>query len=245
MADDNSQTVEPKETDETSTEAANKEPEKKSASQEEINKLIEKARKEEKEKLYPQLNEVKDEVKSLQELLREEKEEKERVKQEAEAKAEKQRQAKLSDSEKTLEAIKSLEEQLKEERAARLESDKRAEEYRRGETIRQYRERAIQAVEGKLIPELVTGNTEKEIDESIELAKVRYEELLDELKEEVGDRVKHGMSTTNPDTEALEEEELEKSLSQVDQDKYLSDPEYREKIQNELQNAYEKASGRA
>lgn len=91
---------------------------------------------------------------------------------------------------------------------------------------------------------MVTGNSEKEIDKAIENAKARYKEIHDQVRNELGQQVKTNMSPTSPDTEALDEEELEKRISQIDKDKYLEDPEYRERILAQLEGSYQRAMGR-
>jgi hypothetical protein len=76
-------------------------------------------------------------------------------------------------------------------------------------------------------------------------AKARYAELAERFKDMAGRRVRENMpNSTYPDTEAAEEAELERSLSHIDNDKYLNDPEYRSRIQDELARAYQKSVGR-
>lgn len=215
------------------------------ASAEEVKAAVEKARKEEKDKLYPQITELKESIKEMQEYLRQEREEKEQIKADAEAEKERRRQEKLSDSEKTLEAIRKLEEKLTEEREERRKLDERWEAEKRKNGLEAYRQLAIQAAGNDIIPELVTGNTEEEIDNAVQIAKARYAELAEQFKTKAGTQVRQGMpQSSGPGMEALEEEELHQQLSAVDQDRYLKDEEYRVKIQNELANAYSRAAGR-
>lgn len=225
--------------------AAKKEAEAKGATPEEVKAAVETARKEEKDKLYPTIEALKDTVKAIQDQLREEKEEKEKIKKEAEDEAERQRQAKLSADERQLEAIKRIEEQLSEERKARQALEKKQEAEAKKQRLEKYRAEALKAAGDELIEDLVKGNTEAEIDASIEIAKARYAELVAKVKEETGDRIKRGMpKSTNPDTAALEEQELDERLTAVDADKYLKDPAYREKIKATLEGEYQKAAGR-
>lgn len=224
--------------------AAGKEAQNKGLSPEEVQQRIQAARKEEKDKLYPQLEEVKNALKDVQQTLREEREEKERIKQQSEEEAERRRQAKLSDTEKTAEILRNIEEQLREERKAREASEARWETVERQRQLDTYKARALQAAGDEILVELVYGNNEAEIDASIERAKARYKEIADRLKAERSVSVRRGLTSSNPDTAALEEQELSEQLTAVDQDKYLKDPVYRDKIKAELEREYAKAQGR-
>lgn len=224
---------------------AKAEAEAKGATPEEVKAAVEKARQEEKDKLYPQLDALKESIKEIQQALRDEREEKEQIKRDAEAEKERQRLAKLSDSEKTLEAIRKLEEQLRASQERQIDLERRQTERERSEELRRYKEAQIKAAGDEIIPELVFGKSEAEIDRAVDNAKARYAELTERIKAETGVGVRSGMPRpTSPGTEALEEEELDERLTQVDQDKYLSDPVYRRQIQDELANAYERAAGR-
>lgn len=214
-------------------------------SEEEVREKVERVRKEEKDKLYPQIEEVKTALKEVQATLRAEREEKEKIKREAAEKAEAERQAKMSETDKTKEVLIRLEEQLNEERAERVRFEQRLAESQRQDELRRYREQVLRAAGDEIIPDLVRGTSETEIDESVKLAKARYEEYMEKIKEQVSRKVKRTLGhTTNPDIEALEEEELEQTLAEVDKDKYMKDPVYREKVKNELASAYSKAMGR-
>lgn len=215
------------------------------ATPDEVKAAVEKARKEEKDKLYPLIEELKNSIKELQDNARTEREEKDRIKAEAEAEKERRRQEKLSDSEKTIEAIKRLEEKLAEEREERRKSEDRWETHRRETSLQTYRDRVIQAAGDEIIPELVTGNTEAEIDRNAEIAKTRYAELAAQFKNEAGRTIREGMpSATGPGMEALEEEELRQQFNAVDQDKYMKDPAYRDQVKAQLENAYARSFGR-
>lgn len=225
---------------------AKEQAENKGLSSEEVQAAVEKARKEEKDKLYPQIEELRSTVKDLQSLVRQQQEEREAEERKREEEKEKRRLAKLSDEEKQSERLQKLEEQLNQEREARERSEAQLASEKRQQQLNDYRKTAIKlAGEDTLIPEMVGGKSEDEIDESIRRAQVKYEEIKEKLKEEQGQRVRSQMSgTTSPGLEALEEEELDKRLSAVDTDKYLKDPEYRAQIQATLENEYAKAAGR-
>lgn len=226
--------------------AAGQEAESKGLSPAEVRAAIEKARKEEKDKLYPQLEALKDSIKDIQETLRLEREEKEQIKKQAEEAAEKRRLDKLSEGDKMLEAVSRLEEKLEQERLAREKSERENEQYRVQQALEAHKALVIAEAGSEIIPELVGGSTIEEIDNSVNIAKARYAELVDSVKNAQGAAVRRGLSgPANPDNAALEEQDLNEQLTAVDQDKYLADPEYRDKIQRELAGAYAKAAGRA
>lgn len=231
----------------TAGDKAKKTAESKGLSDEEVNQRVEAARKEEKDKLYPQLEELKNAVKEMQEAFRAERKDKEKIQKEKEEEAERERLAKLSEEDKRNEALERIEEQLKEERQARLKSEQQYQKEKKESQLKEYRRNAIQAVRDAgedLLPELVKGNSEEEIDESIQNAKSRYKELAEKFKEDFSENVKKKMPrSTSPGLEALEEEELSEQLNAVDEKKYREDAEYREKIQNELASAYARSSG--
>lgn len=226
--------------------AAGEEAAKKGASPDEVKDAVERARKEEKDKLYPQLTALKDSIKDIQETLRAEREEKERIKAEADAEKERRRQEKLSDSERTLEAIRKLEEKLELERQAREASDRRWQEAQQKQEVDKYRAQVIAAADGEIIEEIVSGSTVEEVDRTAQIAKARFAELAERFKNVQGNEVRRNLSrtSTNPDTAALEEQDINENLTAVDQDKYLKDPAYRQKIQQTLANEYARLAGR-
>lgn len=217
-------------------------------SEEEVNKRVEAARTEEKDKLYPQIEELTKAVKEVQAAFRAEQKEKERIQKEAEEEQERQRQETLTSEDKQKETLARIEEQLKEEREARLRSEAERKTEKRHAELKEYRRNAIQAVTDageKLLPELVQGDTEAEIDDSIINAKARYAELAEQFKAELGTSTRGGMPRpTSPSIEALEDEELSEQLNQVDPVKYRTDPDYRDAVQAELANTYARSQGR-
>lgn len=224
---------------------AGEEAAKKGATPEEVAAAVEKARKEEKDKLYPQIEALKTGLKEVQDMLREEREEKARLKKEAEEEAERQRKAKLSESDRHTEALQRIEEQLKEEREARLRLEEDQRKRDREARLEQYRQTAIQAAGDEIIPDLVRGNTEAEIDAAVLIAKARYAEFAERFKQEAGDRTRRNMPrTTNPDTAALEEQELSEQLNAVDVERYRTDEKYQDQIKAEIARAYGQAAGR-
>lgn len=210
----------------------------------EINERIQKARKEEKDKLYPQLEELRQAQKEMQDILRAEREEKEALKRAQEEKAEQQRVAKLSEAQRTQEILAKLEEQLKEEREARNKFKLELEERRREEELRVYKQRAIQAAGGEIIEGLVGGNSEAEIDASVARAKSEWKKIYEAAQQQANYRVRQGLSTANPDMEAHEEQELQRTLGQFDAERYMKDAEYREQVQAHAARLYQTGGAR-
>lgn len=211
-------------------------------SEADVQKRVEMARQQEKDKLYPQLEEMRTALKEVQDALRAEREEKVNARTEAERKAEEERVAKLSADDRQLEVLRRLEEQLTVEREERRKLAETMESQRRADALKTYRDRALLAAGDEILPELaelVSGNTEAEIDNAIRKAKSRSEEIVKRFKETRGEQVRNTLgSVTNPGTAALEEQELSETLSTVDTERYLTDEKYREQVQNELARAY-------
>jgi len=71
------------------------------------------------------------------------------------------------------------------------------------EKLETYKQKKIAGADGKIIPELVVGNSQEEIDTSIEKAKVKYSEIQEEL------RKKYNLPTeVVPKKESEEEEKI-------------------------------------
>lgn len=150
-----------------------------------VTKAIEAARKEEKDKLYAQLNALKEKEtgKSAElELLKQK--HKEAQEQLAKLKAEGDNKGKTAE-----ERIKDMEAKYEADKKAMMEDlakEKVAlQEILKKEQMLAFRERRIRETGGNLILELVTGNTEAEIEESIVKAKVSYEQMRKKVEEEI------------------------------------------------------------
>ena len=156
-----------------------------------VAEAIQKARAQEKDKLYPQLNKLQEEIG----LLRKEREERQaldaqraekRKQREAEREAEKKAQAEEEMSFKKLLKVKEEEfqSQLAQERqererlAATLELEKQYQE------LQQYRQQRLEAERDNIIPELIdliSGNTRDEIEQSIAGLKERSAKIFDSV----------------------------------------------------------------
>lgn len=156
--------------------------------------LISKARKEEKEKLYPQIETLKNKEKELIEknnkhlLTIEEKDsEIKKLKEELE-------EVRNSKMETESETVKRLQKEIKELRDE-LENEKQnkvdktelensiREELKEEYEVKLYRMEKINSPEYRdsIIPELVMGTSKEEIDASLELAKQRYDEIVNSV----------------------------------------------------------------
>ena len=213
-------------------------------SEEEVNQRVHKARQEEKDKLYPRLEAMQEALDRMEAKFEEEKQEKLRIKKDAEKKAEEERRAKLSDEDRNRENLLRLEEQLREEREARKKYENEQREWQRQQQLGSYRDRVLQAAGNEIIPELVRGNSEEEIDRAAQFAKARYAELVEKAKEEARKQFQRGLSSASPDFEAFDEEELNNQIGNVDTKRYATDPEYRERILSTVAQAYPGGGGR-
>lgn len=139
--------------------------------------LIAKARKEEKEKLYPEITRLKEELEKkvarINELLLAIGEKDEIIAQKDKEIKELKNNYKKSDSQE----VKDLKIKITE-----LEN-KLAEKEKEINTIKlaSYRDKKIAEAGGEIIPELVTGNSEEEIDLAVEKAKERYREIVSKI----------------------------------------------------------------
>lgn len=216
-------------------------------SEEEVNKRVEAARREEKDKLYGKIEDLTGRVKELQEHIRNEQAEKEEKERKQAEEAERRRIAKLSDEQKQTEILERIEEQLRAERKAREDLESSLSRKEREEQLAKYRESALRAAGPRIIPELVYGNSEAEIDAAVTRAKARFEEIDKQAREAHGQHVKHSMSgtSTSPGYEALEEQELEERLPNIAGDKYAKmSEEDRERIKDQIASEYQRAMGR-
>ena len=171
--------------------------------------LIAKARKEERDKLYPELNKYKEKVNNLMLVIAERDSEIADLKKELEEV--KKENAKLQENvekgvktNKTISelttTISVLERQL-EELQAKYDADVTALK------LEAFKKEKIAEAGGELIPELVTGNTEEEILASIEKAKQRYQEIVQKAVQNVQ------MPAANPNQNVIQLKE--KSIDEI------------------------------
>lgn len=173
----------------------------------EVAEQIQKARAQEKAKLYPQLEKLQEELA----LLRREREEAaaanaernaKRAEREAQKAAEKKQQEEDEMSFKTLLKTKEQEwsQKLEEERLERERAFALLEREREFQELQQYRQQRLESERDNIIPELIdliSGNTREEIEQSIAGLKERSAKIFDSVaqvaqqsrKEMVGTRI--------------------------------------------------------
>lgn len=135
-----------------------------------VQKLIEHARQQEKDKLYPSLQAKDEKIKALEQEIQTLKEQ---VKKKEESSLEGEKEL-LAEIQALKEAQEKLLEQLEEER-------KKAEKAE----LEAYRAELISKANGEVIEDLVTGNTKEEIKQSFERARQRYQELVKPYKQQI------------------------------------------------------------
>ena len=165
---------------------------KKEESSEEINKRIKEAVEIEKKKLYDTLGATKQEAKeALEKINQYEKEKADLAKQKEEAELKKKEELESQEKEKLdlSERLKQLEDSLKvkdEQLKHTIDSQKKLfQEELSKRDLAVKREKLLGQHKGEIVPDLVIGNTEEELEKSLEKAKSRYKEIYEEAKKNV------------------------------------------------------------
>lgn len=230
-------TDETKETKKENEETNEEEASEKKLTQEEVNKLIENARKQEKDKLYGKIEELSGQVTQLTAAQKAENEAKEKAEAEAKAKAETERTAKLSAEDRLAENMKRIEEQLAQESVERARLEQELRDERDARELEEYRQQVLSG-EQEIIPDLVSGKSKADIDRSVARAKTRYQELFQvsrekvegqSRKQEVGNQLP---GPTDPNSPAIDEQELQKSVAnfEIDPERYMKDRAYKREM---------------
>ena len=193
-------------------------------SEEEVTQRIEAARKQEKDKLYKEIEGLKSSVSTLTELAEAERKAKETAEQTARNAAEEERQKSLTAEEKLAEKLNTLEEKLVKEAEERQNLRRELQEVELQRELDEYRNRILNEAGDEIIHELVTGNSKEDIDRNAAIAKDKYTQLfqaaLDRAKGERQAAVAGNMpGTTNPDPDAMDEEALARNLVSTDPNK--------------------------
>jgi|SRR5690554_724393 len=139
-----------------------------------IKELIQSARKQEKDKLYKTLEQKEKEAKEFQEKLAQ-----------AQETLKQYESENLSFEEKMqieLEKVKAEQQALVQSLQAEKE---KAEQEARKNRLEAYKAEKLRLAGDELIPELVGGETEEEIDQSIERAKAKYQEIASKFEAQV------------------------------------------------------------
>lgn len=147
---------------------------------------IARARSQEKEKLYSELDRLKDELGSLKKEREERESEEARIRAEAEEAARRKAEEEM-DVRSLLEKKESeWEQQLRLEREERERAFALLEQERHFAELQSYRQTRIEGERDEIIPELldlVSGNTREEIDASIESLRERSSRILDSAQQ--------------------------------------------------------------
>ena len=163
--------------------------------------LIAKARKEEKEKLYPEITKLKEEVEKkvtrINELLLAIGEKDEIISQKDKEIKELKTNSKKSDSQE----VKELNIKITELENKLAEKDEEISAIK----LTSYKDKKIAEAGGELIPELVTGNSEEEIDLAIEKAKERYKEIISKIasQQQTKPQNSNNIPPANPNTSSF------------------------------------------
>lgn len=147
-----------------------------------IQELLQNARVQEKDKLYKTIELKDNTIKQLEKEI-------EKLKEEVKLKEEQG----MADNQELLETIKQMKE-AQDKLVEDLEAEKKA---RRQAELDSYKQKKIQEANGEILVELVTGETEEEIDESVELAKQKYQEIINPYREKL-EEYEEKLSKPNP-----------------------------------------------
>lgn len=162
--------------------------------------LINKARQEEKDKLYKEINRLKaqldEKVGRINELLLVIGEKDETIKAKEKELAKKDKESQRTDSEE----VKSLKLKVTELENTIAQKDSEISTIK----LDSYKATKIAQAGGELIPELVMGNTEEEIDKAIEQSKAKYAEIANRVKASVAPTLdSNNIPPANPNVEAF------------------------------------------
>lgn len=147
---------------------------------------IVKAREQEKQKLYPQLEKLKDEVASLRKEREEREAEELRIKEEQEAEAKRRAEEEMDVRELLQTKEQEWSSQLEKEREERERAIALLDQERQFQELQSYRQQRLEAERENIIPELldlIDGNTPEEIESSIESLKERSSRILESAQQ--------------------------------------------------------------
>lgn len=179
---------------------------------------IAKARSQEKEKLYPQLEKMKDELAALKREKEEREAEEARRRSELEA-AEKRKQEEEMDVRSLLEKKEQeFQARLEEERLERERAFALLEQERQYQELSQYRQARLEAERDNIIPELIdliSGNNQDEIEQSIAGLKERSARILESAQQAMSSarREMTGSRVTVPASGPLDTDSEQRSFT--------------------------------
>lgn len=147
---------------------------------------VEKAREQEKSKLYPQIESLKDEIANLRREKDERAEEEARIRAEAEAEAKRRAEEEMDVRELLNSKEREWSERLEQERLERERAIALLDQERHFQELQSYRTQRVEAERDNIMPELidlVDGSTPEEIDASIHSLKDRTARILDSAQQ--------------------------------------------------------------
>lgn len=190
----------------------------KTYTQAELDAERERIRKEEKDKLYPQLSTMEEDLKSL----RAERDKETKAQEAARVKAEAEAKAKAEEEMSAKELLLQREQEWKAEMAA-LRSERERDQAlleaeRRYAAVESYKTRRLGEEADEIMPELrdlVSGNTEEEIEQSIATAKTKTDAILANIQahQQQQRQQQRGASITAPPSGPLENEATYETIS--------------------------------
>lgn len=148
--------------------------------------LIAKAREQEKQKLYPQLERLKDEVSQLRKEREEREAEEARLRAEAEAEAKRRAEEEMDVRELLRTKEQEWSQQLEQERLERERAIALLDQERQFQELQAYRMQRLEQERDNIIPELldlIDGGTPDEIENSIASLKERSSRILDSAQQ--------------------------------------------------------------
>lgn len=147
---------------------------------------IERARQQEKDKLYPQISELKDEVQALRKEKADREAAEAAARAEAEAEARRRAEEEMDVRELLRQKEQEWENRLNEERSERERALATLDVERRFQELQEYRSARLNAERDNIMPELidlVTGNSPEEIEDSINSLKDRTARILESAQQ--------------------------------------------------------------
>lgn len=142
--------------------------------QEAVNELLAKVRKEEKEKLYPQIERANDKIGTLEALVKSLQEQLNNK----DVSATTDKKKIIDENTQLSGVVNQLQEQINNLTAELQRQRDEAAAEKRQLVLDNYKERKLREAGDEIIPELVYGNSEAEIDQAIANSRKRYRELL-------------------------------------------------------------------
>ena len=163
--------------------------------QEKIAVAVKEAASKEKEKLYDTVEKYKKDLETLANKAEMEEVEKQKLLQEESDK----KKAELSAQERVAELEKDLDKTSKRFEEVINIKDLEFKEALRKRDLAILRERLVAEAKGEIIPELVQGDSEEQINEAAELARLRYKEIVENQKKQLTDELIRTGKIPGPD----------------------------------------------